>query len=101
MSGALSMKQAAEACGLSRERFRKVWKHWRADLNFPSPFRGGIGETYTWDAEAVQAWKSGRQRALGAVAPAPANDIHPDDRGPTARAARDRAVLARMMGVRG
>lgn len=76
MSAALSMNEVAQEVGLSRERFRKVWRRWRAELRFPAPLRGDgrEGGHYAWDADELAAWKTGRTRALGMIPPQPAND---------------------------
>lgn len=102
ISGALSLKETAEAVGLSADRWRKVWRAWSRDMAFPRPLAGGergLGRrrpvaNYAWDAEAVAAWKRSRSRC--GLAPQPANEDAPPPPAP-ARAARDRAGLARLM----
>lgn len=78
MSAAYNTHQAAAAVGLSYERFRKVWRNWVRDMQFPRPFRGGpiARSTYSWRAEAVEEWKQRRERALGPgeAIPAAANE---------------------------
>lgn len=98
----LSMADTAREVGLSPERFRKVWKDWRRELNFPAPFRapapGGRG-SYAWDPEDIGEWKARRKTVLGEAAP-PANDDKPTTPTPSpgiSRLARDRAVLRRLM----
>lgn len=73
-----TMPQAARACGLSTERFRKVWRTWVATLGFPAPFNdrgpGRGGGTHTWRAAAIEAWKERRELALGHALPQPTGD---------------------------
>lgn len=102
MTDALSMDQTAQAVGLSRERFRRVWKTWARDYNFPAPFRApdahGRG-SYAWDGEDVTAWKARRKAALGCHAPDAQND-NPPPAPPSSRearaVARDRDALRRL-----
>ena len=63
MSGAVNMREAAEAAGLAYETFRKRWPALVAELGFPRPLHGR-----RWSAEAVDAWKARRS----AEAPEPA-----------------------------
>ena len=108
---AMSLQDTAKECGVSWERFRKVWKAWRRELGFPAPFKtpdvNGRG-TYAWRASAVQAWKLAREAALGACDPdaggpepaagLPRRPLNDNPRPPrNARLERDRQALARMM----
>ena len=54
----LSIRQAASACGMAYETFRKRWRQMVADEDFPQPFHRHI-----WDAEAVVAWRQARSQA--------------------------------------
>ena len=58
----LSIRQAASACGMAYETFRKRWRRMVADEDFPQPFHGHI-----WDAGAVIAWRQARSQAGRAV----------------------------------
>lgn len=103
---ALSLQATARECGVSWERFRKVWPTWRRELGFPAPFKApsanGRG-TYAWRESAVQAWKLAREAALGVCAPDAAEPeirrpLNDNPRPPrNARLERDRQTLARMM----
>jgi predicted DNA-binding transcriptional regulator AlpA len=95
---AIDMAEAAALCGLSYERFRRVW----ATLpGFPRPFKqplAGHG-TYAWVRAHVLDWREARARTLAVApqaAPAPANDHRDAQRAHQAAVARERAVLGRL-----
>ncbi|HEV2530920.1 hypothetical protein [Phenylobacterium sp.] len=82
MSPNLTMAQAAQAAGLSYDRFRKVWPALCREDGFPAPIRGR-----TWDAEAVAAWRRTRShRNVVALPPATASAGPASDHGRRARA---------------
>ncbi len=102
--GSYSLRQCAERCGVSAERFRKAWPQWSRDRNFPRPFNQPPLSNYAWDQGAVDAWVAARSRALGQAAPPPfleeaanANDTFRDPRLRGARINAERSELARFM----
>lgn len=72
MSDVLSMTEAAELVGLTRERLRKVWKRWVERFGFPAPFKSPPLGEYAWRRAAVLEWREAREHALGAGRAAPA-----------------------------
>jgi hypothetical protein len=77
---ALSMRETADAVGLSYDRFRRVWP---TLPGFPPPFR-----ERTWAAEAVAAWIHARSHG-----PAPGCKPLPAAAPALQRIARERAQL--------
>ncbi|PIB96480.1 hypothetical protein [Caulobacter sp. X] len=83
MSAPLTFAQVAAEVGLSRDRFRRVWRNFIKQRGFPPPFSQPPGAHFKWNADEVAEWKRRRSRALGTDGRHEvANDVHPDDRLP-------------------
>ena len=90
MSRDLTMEGAAEAAGLSYDRFRKVWRRLCERSGFPAPFKGGDDGrvSYAWDREAVETWR--RARTGRTVAPTARKPEPEPSAGDGGRRARER-----------
>lgn len=61
MSETLSMHETAEFVGVSYEHFRKEWRTWRGEVNFPSPMPG-LQRRRRWSREALRDWLASASR---------------------------------------
>jgi hypothetical protein len=78
--------QAAEAVGLSRDRFRKVRLAWTRDRDFPAEINEP-GEPIRYLADAVDRWVQRRTQRVHQLAEAKAPPPAPPQSGQKGRAA--------------
>lgn len=90
-----TLRQTAEAVGLSWERFRKVRADWTRDRDFPAEINEP-GEQPRYLAEAVDRWVQRRSRRVHAAPPA---DARPPAAADNRVAAHGRAKLRALKGA--